>query len=171
MPANRRDRRLRGTHQPTQAAPVLAYSQPPEGGLNPDQAALLKARPKTLPLRQKLAYGRQVRLAPWLTPGDREMLIAWVRATDLYNGAAKAFDRCMADPVFADPSSDTAKLGMNYHRIVTRQAAVVIALAHKLGFSPAGRLALGITTRPTRAPADSNNPWSELRLLPGGREL
>ena len=170
MPAPRKPgRRLRGTYKRTQAAPELVYSQPAAGELNDEQRALLKVRPKELSQRQKLAYGRQVRLAPWLTLGDRELLILWVRAADLYRSASAAFGRCLEDPEFANPASAVAKTGAVYNRLVHRQAMMMINVGHKLGFSPAGRLALGIETRKAAPPPGDDDPWAALRLVPGGK--
>ena len=168
MVAPRKDRHLTGSFRANQDPPKLVYAAPLPGALNAEQKALLKARPKSLSQRQKLAYRRAVLEAPWLQLGDREMLVLWTRATDLYRSASTGLDGCLRDPAFANPASAAAKTGAAFHRIVQREASLMISLAHRLGFSPAGRLALGVSTKAPPA-VDEADPWAMLRLVPGGR--
>jgi hypothetical protein len=167
MPANRKDRRLTGSFKPSQAAPALVYSKPPPGELNAEQKDLLKLRPKRLTQAEKLEYRRCVVEAPWLQAGDRELLLLWIQARTRYQVASKAFDRLLRDPEFSVPGSVVAKAAIPLGRLAHREAAAMINLAHRLGFSPAGRLALGVDTRkPPEATAE--DPWVALRLVPGG---
>ena len=167
MAAHRRPgRALRGTDKRTQRAPVLAYVRPPEGELNEDQKALMRLRPKHgLTFRQKLYFARQVKLAPWLGPNDIELLLMWVHASDRYRAASMLLDTLMADPGFNNPKSAIAKNAISCSRTVHRELMTMLTLAHRLGFSPSGMLALGVETRPPAASADENNPWASLRLV------
>jgi hypothetical protein len=160
MPANRRDRKLRGTFKQAQAAPELAYERPAPGKLNAEQRALLRLRPKDMPADQHRIIGRAIRDAAWLQPGDMPLLLAWAAAVALHGQARAELDRCFA-------AADLDGIA-HWSRISSRAAAQQIAAGHKLGFSPAGRLALGITTQRPQ-PRDSADPWSQLKLLRGGR--
>ena len=164
MPAHRKDRHLTGSFQPSRQPPELVYVRPKDGELNPDQRALLKLRPKSLSQRQKLAYRRAVLEAPWLQAGDRELLLLWIQARTRYDAASGAFDPLLRDPDFARPGSEVAKAAIPLGRLAHREAMTMITLAHKLGFSPAGRLALGVSTKALPAP-DENDPWLALRLV------
>jgi phage terminase small subunit len=165
MPAPRKDRRLRGTFKVTQQPPSLAYIRPPDGELNADQQALLRARPKTLSQAEKLEFRRKVVEAPWLTAGDSDLLILWIQARSHYQVAVKAYDRLLRDPDFAVPGSDVSKAAIPLGRLQHREAMTMISLAHRLGFSPAGRLALGVDTRKPTAAAGADDPWAQLRLV------
>jgi phage terminase small subunit len=165
-------RRDRHGPRPTPAAkPELVYSAPEAtDGLNAGQAALLRARPKGLPRRQALHYGELVRLAPWLEPGDRALLTIYVETWDAYSIAEKELGHLLKDPSFADPASEVAKAGLLYNRIVHRKATLLLQAARLLGFTPAGRAALGIETGVRKKQAtDVDDPWARLRLLPGGK--
>jgi hypothetical protein len=163
MPANRKDRRLTGSFKPSQAAPELVYSKPPPGELNDAQRALLKLRPKRLTQSQKLEYRRKVIDAPWLTAGDRELLVQWVQARTRYELTSKAFTGLLVDPLFAQPGSAVARAASEISRLCHRETAVLINLAQRLGFSPNARNSLGLKAKP--APADANDPWEKLRLV------
>jgi hypothetical protein len=165
MPAHRKDRQLRGSYQRTREPPSLVYSAPPEGELNLEQQALLRARPKLLTQAEKLEYRRKVIEAPWLTQGDSELLILWIQARSRYLVTSKAFDRLLRDPDFAVPGSPLAKAAGPLGRLVHREGMAMVNLAHRLGFSPAGRLALGIERKPPAASSDADDPWSALRLV------
>jgi len=168
MPAHRKDRHLTGSYQPSRQPPELVYERPPPGELNAGQKALLRLRPKRLTQAQKLEYRRKVIEAPWLVAGDCELLVLWLEARARYQVTSKAFDQLLRDPEFAEPGSAVATAAIPLGRLAHREAMTMINLASRLGFSPAGRLALGVTTRPAAAP-DENDPWSQLRLIRGGR--
>jgi hypothetical protein len=169
MPAPRKPgRALRGTYKRTQSAPELAYVRPKDGELTDAQRALLKARPKTLSQAEKLEYRRKVTEAPWLQVGDRELLLLWVLTRTRYGVTSKAFDALLRDPDFAVPGSAVSKAAVPLGRLVHREGMAMVSLAHRLGFSPAGRLALGVDTRKA-PPADENDPWVGLRLIPSRR--
>jgi hypothetical protein len=156
MPANRRDRKLRGTHKESQAAPTLAYERPPAGKLNAEQRTLLRLRPKDMPADQHETISRAIRGAPWLQPGDMPLLLAWAAAVALHGQARAELDRCFA-------AADLDGVA-HWSRISSRAAAQQISAGHRLGFSPSGRLALGVTTARPR-PRDSDDPWTALRLV------
>ena len=164
MPANRKDRHLTGSFKPSQAAPVLAYSRPKDGELTDEQELLLQQRPKRLTQAEKLEYRRKVIDAPWLTSGDRDLLVLWIQARSRYEVSVRAYDRLLRDPEFALPGSAVAKAAVPLGRLQHREAMTMLNLAHRLGFSPAGRLALGVDTRKPPA-AEGDDPWAELRLV------
>lgn len=169
MPAHRKDRHLTGSFQPSRQPPELVYSRPPPGELNAEQKLLLRLRPKRLTQAEKLEYRRKVIEAPWLTTGDRDLLILWIQARSRYDVASKAFDRLLRDPEFAAVGSEVAKAAVPLGRLAHREGMTMINLAHRLGFSPAGRLALGVNTT-RKPPADvGENPWEALKLIPSGR--
>lgn len=161
---------MRGTHKASQAAPVLAFSRPPPGELSAEQQNLLKLRPKRLTQAEKLEYRRAVIEAPWLQAGDRELLLLWIQARSRYQVTSKAFDRLLRDPEFAEPGSAVAKAALLLGRLAHREAMTMINLAHRLGFSPAGRLALGVDTRKPMPAADEDDPWARLRLVRADKE-
>ena len=164
MPAHRKDRRLRGSYQRTREPPSLVYLAPPPGELSEEQQKLLKLRPKRLLQAEKLEYRRCVILAPWLTEGDAELLVQWVQARSRYQVASKAFDKMLRLPGFAIPGSAVAKAAGPIGRLAHRETMVLLNLAARLGFSPQGRLALGVSTR--KPPEkDENDPWHTLRLV------
>lgn len=172
MPARRvpnRTKKLRGTFKRTQALPELVYSAPQEpGGLNAGQRALLRARPKGLPRRLALHYRELVRLAPWLEAGDRGLLLCYVSTWDRYRVAEQEICRLLKDPAFADPASEASKAGALYNRLVHRNATLLLQVGRQLGFTPAGRQALGIEARKEQPPAAAD-PWAQLRMIPGGK--
>jgi phage terminase small subunit len=144
----------------------LVYSKPPPGELNAEQKALLKLRPRRLTQSQKLEYRRAVIEAPWLQPGDRELLVQWVEAGTRYRTASTAFTALLADPEFAMPGSEVSKSAGAISRLCHRETAALISLAQRLGFSPTARNALGLEAKP---PADAeDDPWRQLRLIPKG---
>lgn len=164
MPAHRKDRKLRGSYQRTREPPSLVYSAPAPGELSAEQEKLLKMRPKRLLQAEKLEYRRCVILAPWLTEGDCELLVQWCQARSRYQVTSKAFDKMLRLPGFATPGSEIAKAAGPLGRLAHRETMALINLAHKLGFSPTGRLALGVDTKKPQA-ADPNDPWTKLRLV------
>jgi hypothetical protein len=104
----------------------------------------LKARAPGMSWQQKRLYGRAVRLAWWLHPTDAGLLATWVIATDHYRTASAALDTRVKDPRFADPTSTISKEGLLYNRLTHRYASLMIKAGHALGFSPAGRRAIGV---------------------------
>jgi hypothetical protein len=166
MPAYRKDRKLRGSYQRTREPPSLVYSRPPPGELSAEQKDLLSLRPKRLTQAEKLEYRRCVIEAPWLHAGDRELLLLWIEARTRYRTASQAFDRLLRDPQFAVPGSEVAKAAGPIGRLAHREAMQMIDLAHRLGFSPAGRLALGVDTRKPPPATAEDNAWAALRLVP-----
>jgi hypothetical protein len=164
MPAHGKDRKLRGSYQKTREPPALVYSAPPAGELNAEQTALLKMRPGRLTLAEKLEYRRKVIEAPWLTAGDRELLALWCQARSRYLLTSKAFDRLLRDPEFVVLGSAVAKAAGPLGRLVHREGMAMVNYAHRLGFSPAGRLALGVSTHKPPAPYP-DDPWQSLRLV------
>ena len=89
----------------------------------------------------------------------------WVQARSRYLLTAKAFDRLLRDPDFAVPGSAVAKAAGPLGRLVHRESMAMVNLAHRLGFSPQGRVALGVGHRKPPATTDENDPWSALRLV------
>lgn len=164
MPARRKDRKLRGTYKKTREPPSLVYSAPAPGELSEEQQKLLKMRPKRLLQAEKLEYRRCVILAPWLAEGDCELLVQWCQARSRYQVASKAFDKMLRLPDFAVPGSEVAKAAGPVGRLAHRETMALLTLANRLGFSPQGRLALGVSTR--KPPEkDENDPWHTLRLV------
>jgi hypothetical protein len=96
----------------------------------------LKRVPPGLTKSQKFLYRRTVAAAPWLELADLSSLILWV----------KAFDAVMLAPDL---------------KSVKGEALLAANLGSKLGLTPHGRMALGITNQPSAAPAA--DAWSELR--------
>lgn len=166
MPAHRKDRKLRGSYQRTREPPSLVYSRPKEGELSAEQVALLKMRTSRLLQSEKLEYRRKVLSAPWLNSGDGALLVLWCQARSRYAVAVKAYDRLLRDPDFASLGSAVAKAAIPLGRLQHREAMTMINLAHRLGFSPAGRLALGVNTRKPPPATDAEDPWRQLRLVP-----
>jgi phage terminase small subunit len=165
MPAPRKDRKLRGSYQRTREPPSLAYSAPPSGELSAEQRTLLKLRPGRLTLSEKFEYRRKVIDAPWLQAGDAELVALWCQARSRYLTTSKAFDRLLRDPEFAVAGSDVAKAAIATGRVVHRESTAMINLAHRLGLSPAGRLALGVTGRRSAEKDDKDDVWKALRLV------
>ena len=82
--------------------------------------------------------------AHWLQPIDRPLLLAYLNAVDTYETAERELDWRLKDLAFADPRSNVAKEGLAYSRLAHRKANLVLTLGRTLGFSPAGRRALGV---------------------------
>ena len=81
--------------------------------------------------------------------------------------AGEELGRLLRDPAFGDPTSETAKAGAIYSRLAHRAAALVLQVGRQLGFTPAGRQALGIGVREEKPVPDI---WAnELRLIRGGK--
>jgi phage terminase small subunit len=168
-----REKKLRGTFKRSQALPELVYSAPEAGAppaLNPGQAALLRLRPKGLPLAQARHYREMVLEAPWLTPIDREMLVTYVRAWASYRAASNALTAVMQDPDFhRDPKGAVAERGRLLMRTETRQASLMITAGSKLGFSAASRRQLGIEIAPAPVERKPDDAWEILKLVPGSK--
>jgi hypothetical protein len=49
--------------------------------------------------------------------------------------------------------------------LVHREGMAMVNLASRLGFSPQGRLALGVSTRKPPEKDDKDDPWTQLRLV------
>lgn len=94
--------------------------------------------------------------APWLEPGDRELLLTYCQAWETYRTAGRELDTRLADPRFADPTSPVAKEGVIYSRLVHRNANLVMQMANALGFSPAARARLRLEVKPPEP--DPNSP-------------
>lgn len=168
MPAHRKDRKLHGTYQKTREPPSLVYSAPPPGELSAEQKDLLKLRPGRLTLSEKREYRRKIIDGPWLQVGDAELLALWCQARSRYLVTSKAFDRLLRDRDFAMPGSPVAKAAGPLGRLVHRESMTMVNLAHRLGFSPQGRLQLGVSTRKPPEKDDKDNPWAALRLVGRG---
>ena len=97
----------------------------------------LKRVPPGLTKSQKFLYRRTVAAAPWLELADLSSLILWV----------KAFDAVMLAPDLKG---------------VKGEALLAANLGSKLGLTPHGRMALGITNQPEHA-VETDDPWSALR--------
>lgn len=123
-------------------------------------------RPGRLTLSEKFEYRRCVFAAPWMTAGDAELLALWCRTRSRYLVTGKAFDRLLRDPEFAVPGSEIAKAAGPLGRLVHRESMAMINLAHRLGFSPQGRLQLGVSTHRPPEKDDKDDPWKKLRLVP-----
>jgi P27 family predicted phage terminase small subunit len=128
------------------------YAAPP--GLTPSQGAVwryaIRNAPKTI-----------------LKMIDRDMLLIWVEARDRWNTAREMqaqLDRdttlklLVRGPMGLVPSP--------YNDILDKTAKTMIRVAQDLGFSPAARPRLKTTPEPEAE--DEGDPWTELRLIPGG---
>lgn len=165
--------KLQGTFRPDRhAARPRAGAGEGSGipdGLTKGQQILLRVRPKGLPWHQARRYRELVEGAPWLTAIDRDLLLSYLDTWHNYT-LARGELGARHDPRFADAGSDTAKEGMALSRVVARQAQLLITLAHALGFTPAARRSLGISTSRPRSSDDASNPWHALRLVESGRD-
>jgi P27 family predicted phage terminase small subunit len=89
---------------------------------------------------------------------DREVLCIWVETLDRHNQAQQLLNA---------ETSPQLWLASPCHRIIDRTTTLLIRLASELGFSPASRPRL--TTEHTAGKLDDNDPWTALRLIPGGK--
>jgi phage terminase small subunit len=133
-------KQLRGSLNPSRERERKANAQ----AATPKTPASEMRAPPGLTETQRRLYRRTVRSAPWLTPADISALVLW----------CKALDAVMA-------ASDL--------HAVMRQAAMVSTLGRQLGLTPAGRRALGIDAEAEAEAAQPGDPWTELRVMRGGR--
>ena len=71
----------------------------------------------------------------------------------------------MRDPGFATPGSAASEQGKLCSRTVMRQANLMITTGRQLGFSPAGRQALGIEIVAPPVEHKPEDGWAKLRLI------
>lgn len=91
---------------------------------------------------------------------DRDMLLLWVTFRDRHERARQHLALLEGQPLLWAQSPQ--------HRVLDRTAATLLRLASELGFTPAARRGLSITPPPQ--PADPDDPWAMLRLIPGGKD-
>ena len=142
-------KRLRNTRPPSRKSrqkPTFTYRS--DGTLPDDQRVLLHQLPEHLGDAGRSAYLAAARGAPWIGAINRGLLAAYAVAVDTCSTASGELDRLMRDPAFADPTSEAAKPGVLYQRVIARQTTLILDMARVLGLSPKGRSALGIQVNP-----------------------
>lgn len=123
--------------------------------LTGDQAELRRRMPESLGDRGRCAYLTACQ-APWLGPIHAGLVAAYAVACDMCGEASRGLDAAMRDPAFATPGTEAHRAGMLYLRLATRLEKQALDLAHRLGLTPKGRLALGIRPDPPEPPQP---PW------------
>jgi phage terminase small subunit len=121
----------------------------------------LKRAPDDLTETQRAAWDYAIKHAPLgvLFEIDREVLRMWVHTLDRRNEAQQILE-----------AQDNSIVWINSpcHRVIDRTTTLLIRLAGELGFSPAARPRIKLIPEPEAE--DENNPWAQLRLIPGGRQ-
>lgn len=153
--------RLQGTFHTGKHGRDRAFEPVAEGelrvapqGLTPSQLAVwryaIEHAPKTL-----------------LKKIDRDMLLIWVEARDRWNTAREM--QAQLDRDAGLKLLIRGPLGLiesPYNNILDKTAKTMIRVAQDLGFSPAARPRL--KTLPEPEAEDEADPWTALRLIPGG---
>jgi len=131
--------------------------------LTPAQAKLLKEMPRHLEGEARQHYVDLVTEGHWFEPVDRALLTSYVTAVSIHNEASRELSRCLQDPAFAVPGSDTNKAGDAYSRIVQRQSQLIFRLSDELLLNPVARARHGVEVRSPSAP--DNSPWAQFGVF------
>jgi P27 family predicted phage terminase small subunit len=153
--------KLQGTYNATNHGRDRQFEPIAEGDL--------LATPKGLTPSQRASWRYAIDHAPRsiLKKIDRGMLKVWIEAEDRHNTAMEMqtlLDRdatlklLIRGPLGLVPSP--------YNDILDKTAKTMIRVAQDLGFSPAARPRLKTTPEPEAE--DEADPWTALRLIPGG---
>jgi hypothetical protein len=147
-------KRLRGTRPPSRKKrqAVTVYR---EGKLTKDQAELRRQMPEGLGDRGRAAY-LSACAAPWLGPLHASLILAYAEAIERLGTASAMLDQVMQDPAFVTPGSEAWRAGKLYARLVDQLQGQILDMAHRLGLTPKGRIALKIRLDPPEPPPA---PW------------
>jgi P27 family predicted phage terminase small subunit len=154
--------RLRGTFEPSRHGRGRAGEPIAEGDLS--------APPRDFTPAQKEVWRYATRHAPkgLLKRIDRDVLAIWCESRDRWNTARAMQARLDVDNQFKLLIRGQFGLEASpYNRILETTAKTMLRCATELGFSPAARPRLQITPSPWSP--DPDDPWAELRLVPGGK--
>ena len=129
----------------------------------------LYAAPKGLTPSQRASWRYAVAHAPRsvLKKIDRSMLRIWVEADDRHSIAMEMQTLIDRDATLKLLVRGPGGLKSSpYNKILKETAETMIRAAQDLGFSPAARPRLKTTPEPEAE--DEADPWTALRLIPGG---
>jgi P27 family predicted phage terminase small subunit len=152
--------RLEGTYQRVRHAKRAA--EPEAAG---DLGEL--APPQWLTERQRAIWADVIKRAPRgiLRAIDRELVAAYCELVDRHQRAAEAQARLDAGEGLPLLIRGATGLQVSpYVRVMNSAVLLMVRLQSEMGFSPAGRAALG--TPETAGAADSSDTWSVLRRYP-----
>ena len=121
--------------------------------------------PKGLTPAQRAGWHYVLRHAPkgLLKKLDRGLLVVWCEAEARHRTAAKA----LADEGLVVVGSMGQPIASPYVRIVDAAARTMLRAAEQMGLSPASRPRIQVSAPPEKP--DPNDPWAQLRLVPGGK--
>ena len=155
--------RLHGTYNVTDHGRARALEPVPEGELGIDPPPWL-----TVSQAEGWRYAVENMPAGVLKRIDRGMLLVWVEAEDRHRTAMAMQAKLDQDATLKLLVRTPQGLAPSpYNDILDKTAKTMFRAATELGFSPAARPRIHLAPEP--GDADADNPWTTLRLIPGGK--